>query len=62
MSLFLLNPNATIHRRFFYLRDDGDPSMQVGRCDSIILFQILEGAIGTSPFAKFPMDDVAMAK
>jgi hypothetical protein len=29
--LFAVKPHATIHPRCFYLRDDGDPTMQVGR-------------------------------
>jgi hypothetical protein len=33
-SLLSVTPHGTIHRRCFYLRDDGDPAMQVGRWES----------------------------
>ena len=33
MSLNDVTPIATIHPSCFYLRDDGDPTMQVGKWD-----------------------------
>jgi hypothetical protein len=33
MGFPVVNPLETIHRRCFYLRDDGDPSILVGKWD-----------------------------